>query len=409
MAPPYEMFATLARDPLGEPIISVIAKRTYEILPGGKVRYADQQLPLVQKEEYETRDDRPCDVPLAELDTWPIKMATDIVVTGKVHTPDHRPVTQMNAGVQVGEFGKAIQVYGDRRPERNAGGSLIFTEPEPFESLDLTYWRAYGGIDSSLVRQEPEDLMAILKSLTPEDRPGAYPRNSSGVGYIVQETTELLERLRLPNFEDPANLLTPDRLIVRDPALWWTMPLPQGLGWFNSNWYPRCSLAGLVPGFPPPDDTDKVEEVRRGFIPKGRCYFLKNAPVDKWMDMRFTNGASPGLAVPYLKGNEPVRLVGLLPEGETSFMLPGEQPEIPIRFEKKKLKVKTFLHTLLIEPEEMRFSLVWSGRADTPRVLPDKAPTNEDPMYDMLAGFDITVDGIELEHEPEPYKPQSMF
>ena len=407
--PPYEMLATLARDPENQPIVAVFAKRTYDLLPGGKLRFAEKQLPLVREEAVEKRDDRPSEVMLAELDTWPIKLATDVVVLGKVHAEKGKPVPEMAAGIKVGAHGKAVRVIGDRRVDYEPGRRPVFSSPTPFAEMDLTYWRAYGGIDASLVAPEPANMRELIRSLTPEEKPGAYPRNPAGVGYVVSDDPRAVHGLALPNFEDPANPLAPEKLIVRDPALWWKMPLPQGLSWFHGGCYPRSALFGLRPRFAPPDDTEQVEEVRRGYLPKGRCKFLEAASVDRMIDFRAFNGASPGLVVPYLKGNEAVRLVGLAPEGEIQFALAGEQPEVTIRFAGKALAPTLLLHTLLIEPDEKRYSVVWCARARTPRFLPDRMPTAEDLMYDMLEGFEIAVDGVELAHRREKYQPKPMF
>ena len=407
--PPYETLGILARDPNRDPIVAVIAKRTYDLLSGGTLRYAEKQLPLVTKEAVEKRKDRPSEVMAAELDTWPIKLATDVVVLGKVHAEKGKPTPEMMAGVKVGAQGKVVRVIGDRHVEYEPGRRPVFSSPQPFTSMDLTYWRAYGGIDTSITGPEPTNLLGLIASLTPEDRPGAYPRNPAGVGYVVSDDPRAVHGLWLPNFEDPAQPLTPESLIVRDPSRWWQMPLPQGLSWFHGGWYPRSTFYGLLPRFRPPDDTEQVEEVRRGWIPKGQCKRLDGAPIEQWIDVRATNAASPGLVVPYLKGNEAVRLVGLAPEGEINFALAGEQPDVTIGFAGKALSSALYLHTLLIEPDEKRYSVVWCARAKTPRVLPDRLPTNEDPMYDMLEGFEIAVDGVELAHRREKYQPKPMF
>jgi hypothetical protein len=407
--PPYAVLATLARDPENEPIVAAFAKRTYAWKPDGTLRYADEQVPLVIKEVVERLDDRPCEAMLAELDTYPIKVATDVVVVGKVRSERDRPVAEMSAGIKVGNHGKVVRVIGDRRVSHERGRRPVFSAPKPFTEMPLTYRRAYGGIDSSLTGKEPENLLEMIRAVTPEDRPGAYPRNPAGVGYVVADDPRAVDGLSLPNFEDPAASLSPERLIVGDPARWWTMPLPFGLSWFHGGWYPRSAWFGLVPRFTPPDDDDQVEEVRRGWTAKGRARFLASAPVEQWIDWRAFNGASPGLAVPFLNGNEDVRLVGLSPAGEIRFALSGERPDVSLRFVGKALAPKLFLHTLLFEPEEGRFCVVWCARARTPRFLPDRLPTNADPMYDMLEGFEIFVDGVALPHQREPYKPVSPF
>lgn len=402
--PPYKTFATLADDPQGDQVISVIAKRTYDISPKGALSPSEEQLELVNEEEYEEKDNLPGSVPTAELDTIPYKMATDLVVVGKARAPGGRKVSGLKTAVIVGKRGKVIQVFGDRKIEITSGGRLRFTEPEPFESIELTYWNAFGGIDTSILRPEPKVMIELLESMQLESRPGAYPRNPVGTGYIVSEEKKMIDGCPLPNLEDPNDLLTPERVILRRPELWWRQPMPQSFGWFHQCWYPRATFAGLVPYYPPPDHLDEFPEVKQGLVPKGQSQRLADAPIEEWVDFRLLNGASPGLVMPYLKGDEKISLVGMDTNGEVHIVLPGERPEILVRFGKDMWKTETRLHTVCILKEESRLFLVWRGSARTRRLLPDKLPTLDDPMYDMLEGFDIAIDGVVYPHEREPFK-----
>ena len=401
---PYKTFATLANDSQGNQIISVIAKRTYDLPSKGPLVPSDEQLDLVTKEDYETKDTHPGSVPLAELDIMPYKPASDVVVIGKAWAPDGRKVKELRAAVIVGNTGRVIQIYGDRKIEfSSTGRSFHFTEPEPFESIDITYWNAYGGVDPTVLRPEPKTTLEIIQALTFEEHLGAYPRNSVGKGYVVNEEKKLLDGCPLPNLEDPKDLLTPNRVLVRKPELWWRQPLPHGFGWFNPNWYPRSTFAGVLPPFPPPDHLDEFPEVKLGLVPKGQCERLKKAPIEEWVDFRLQNGASPGLVMPYLNGDEKISLVGMDVRGDRHFALPGEQPQILIRFEKEMLKVETRLQTVCILKEQDKLFQVWRGSARTPRVLPDRSPTPDDPMFDLLEGFDIAVDGVVYPHERQPF------
>ncbi len=402
--PPYKTYATLAKDPDGDQIISVLAKRTYDLLGDGSLAPSEEQLDLVIEEEYEDKENLPGTVPAAELDVMPYKMATDVVLTGKAHAPNGQKVKELKTAVIVGNRAKIIQVFGDRKMEITRAKRLRFTEPEPFESIDLTYWNAYGGVDPTIVRPEPATIIELIDAVTYEERPGVYPRNPVGTGYVVAEDEKLVDGCPLPNLEDPTNLLTPEMIVLRKPEIWWRQPLPQSFGWFHQGWYPRATFAGLVPFFPPPDHLDDFPEVRLGLVPKGQSQRLKEAPIEEWIDFRLINGASPGLIMPYLNGDEKISLVGMYPNGDRHFALPGEQPQILIRFAKEILKVETRLHTVYIDKEEDKLFLVWRGSARTPRMLPDKLPTLEDLMYDMLEGFDIAIDGVVYPHEREPFK-----
>jgi hypothetical protein len=399
IAPPYEVFAHPARDQKDRAVMAVWAKRTYEFDLAGNVSHAEEQLPLEREVVEEKEDEQPVSVPIAEPDLFPYKPLTDVVVKGTVHPPRGGPVMECDCGISVGATIKKIRVYGDRVVERRPRGRLGFTPPTPFDSMPLTYHRAYGGIDVSLPTPEPVSFMDMLDFFDPTVHPGAYPRNPAGVGYRIKDEPRTVDGCPLPNFEDPHQLLEPDRFLAVEPEKWWTMPLPQGLGWFDSSWYPRMTALNLWPRVPAPDHLDIVPEVRLGYMPKRETARQLETDVSKWIEDRLGNGASPGLAIKGLAGKEPVTLLHLTPEPIVKFKLPGEQPEIGVRFEKKWLKVKLSLLTVLVEPDEGRFALTWCGLARTPRALPDHAPTPEEPVWDPLRGVDVVVDRVPYVHE----------
>src|SRR4029077_2092685 len=100
---------------------------------------------------------------------------------------------------------------------------------------------------------------------------------------------------------------------------------PQGLGWFQRTWYPRCSFVGSVPGFVDPDEVMREETL--GLVPRGKIALARRFKLPSF-DVRFNNGASPGLALPYLKGGELVRLRNLTPDAALDFNLPSDVPRI---------------------------------------------------------------------------------
>lgn len=397
---PSVSVAFVASSPGNVLIVAVIAKRTYELDPAGNVRIAAEQLELSMPEE----DDESAPFPnlVSDCDLYPVKLSTDVVVMGKVHAPKGEPVCRMRASVKVGAHEKAIEVFGDRTVVPY-GNTISFTAPTPFTAMDLTYARAYGGIDRSVPLPEVtqlEDLIDLIGRELSKRHPGMYPRNPSGTGYAVKGARESLEGLRLPNFEDPRRLLTPDTLVVGKPQDWWKMPLPQGFGWFASVNYPRSLFLGGVPEFPPPDDLDVVEEVRMGLVSRGESARVAGLELHEVMDFRFTNGAVPGLIIPDLVGDERVTLKSFSPDGDIDFTLPGDRPRVEIMYKEKPLKVTVKLHTLLIEPEKGRFSLVWGAHAPAPAGFPERLPDPEHPEWDELEGFEIRLDGDIVPHEP---------
>jgi len=397
--PPYLTDATLADTPgVGQQVI-VLAKRTYAIRPHGIIVASEQQ-PLQGDAEGDVREDRLVGAPQTELDYWPIKLLTDIVVLGKVHAPGGRPAYHMKASVSIGSHHKSIHVHGDRRVRIMPDGRLEFTYEEPFTEIPLTYFRAYGGIDTSVPLAEVADMVSLLAVFNPRHYPGAYPRNPAGTGYVVSNDPQLLHGLVLPNFEEPGRPLTPENLVVRDPSQWWRMPMPQGLGWVSPSWYPRSAHAGYIEHFPPRDDLAELPEVRMRLVTKHQHAHAASLDLAQRYNPLLANGASPGLAVPYLKGNEPVHLRGLSPYGDIRFQLPGQRPNVQIYYKRQPLRTTVAMHTLLIEPDHARFSLLWGARALTPRPLPVRQPNPRNPHHDPLEDVDILVDGVLSRHEP---------
>jgi len=388
----------LARDEDGRQVVTALVKRTFALDPREGLSPCEEQAEFVEEDELVPKETEPGAYPVAESEVVPFKLKTDVVVTGEVVAHHERPVPESWAGVEVGNHRKYVRVFGDRLIHRMDGNRLRFSEPEPFTRLPLTWDRAYGGVDPSVPRNEdPGTVEEWLEYLTLVCHPGVYPRNPVGRAYTVNPHAWMLEERPLPNFEDPDDLLTPERIVVGDPRHWWAQPLPAGLGWFGRAWYPRAVLGGLMPPFPP--EQASVREVRMGWLPPDHLSRGEARTLDDGPDLAFFNGASPGLALPRLRGDEPMRLLGFHPEGERRFALPGVVPDIRMAFRGNALTTSTHLHTLWVRADEDRVWMVWSGTAPTPERLPLTLPTREKPEIDELEGVDVWVDGVKLPHE----------
>jgi hypothetical protein len=219
------------------------------------------------------------------------------------------------------------------------------------------------------------------------------------VGFIVERDPERLAGLALPNFEDPARLLTPENLCATNVTAWWKMPLPAGFGWFHPGWYPRCVALGGAVRFPPPDDREDFPEVRLGAVTRGRSKQLAELDPDAGaaVEHRLAQGAAPGLALPFLAGDERVLVRGFTREGELRFDLPGERPEVAITLGGRALPVEVVLHTLWIDADAQRFVLVWSARGHVEREVAGSAGGAGgagDEERDPLEGVEARVDGV---------------
>ena len=353
-------------------ILSVIVKRTYSLERGRGLAVAARQVPLVDDPAFAEATGEL----LEDTDLYPFKLATDVVVKGHAY-PAAGARTAGPAGhvlVRVGPTERRIAVFGDRRCTLSSG-RIVVSPQTHVEKVPLSFAFAYGGRDRPAEDKYGNPAVAWARPLCVDPEaledasPYLYPRNYSGRGYLVEPTREAVDALRLPNLEDPDDLLTADRLVAGSVDNWPAMPLPAVFGWVHPMWFPRVVLAGIP--YAAPAFTGEAEETMRGWAPAG---LLKDDPAGL-SSLRFANGASFGLQVPYLRGGEPVVLDGVRPAGERLvFNLPTQRPELFTDGRKGRLNpTAPVIHSVIIEPDERRLSIVWRGCAPALRpYLPDE-------------------------------------
>ncbi len=250
-----------------------------------------------------------------ETDIVPFKPRTDIVLAGRAHAPEGRPVTELKVGLKVGPVEKTLKVFGQRL--WNHAGILSrrysVTVPQPFVTQVLRYTESFGGMDETT---------------------GEYcPYNLSGKGFYSKSTKANLAGKPLPLIEDPRHLIKTHQ----------DHPLPVGFGFYNRAWQPRAGFAGTY------DNAWRRERSPRP--PKDFSYL-------------FYNGAHPDLQVKdYLQGGEPVELIHLSPEGRIQLSLPAIRLRCMVRRSQKtkEEKLPMNLDTVFIQPDEGLFCLVWRG------------------------------------------------
>lgn len=332
--------------PQGGHILSVLLKRSYDIVSRGACTRASEDQALVPGEMFW---DTPMNSSVRfESDFVPYKLQTDVVFVGRAYAPGGQPTQQCIASLQIGERRKRTQVTGGRFAcFTSEDAAPIFTEPEPFTDMGLRYERAYGGTDVFSDKRIPYP----------------YPRNPLGSGFAVSNTRASVDGLVLPNLEDLADLLTPQRLCVGEYKRWTEQPQPTGFGWFPKLWQPRCLLAGILPA-----DRVTEQEMRAAYaklVPASqREAYVKHGLPD--MNFQFFNGASAGLSLPYLKGGEVVRCENLSPEGQLEFQLPLDAPRIGLDIGSGIEAPNVVLHTVQIRMEERQVDLVWRAAVPYP-------------------------------------------
>lgn len=348
--PRKEVFAVVpGKNDDGTSVFSVLVKRTYDIVAGGRVQPAEQTMPLIKVDVYYDDGYPESSTVKFENELAAFKLATDVVLVGKAYAPGGKPRAEFQISLEVGNLKKTIQVMGDRHCVYRANRAPLVTDPVEFTEMEIRYERAYGG---TYLRNDPTNMFA-------------YPRNPMGTGFVLSNTHETVDGLALPNFEDPNDLLVPERVVLNDPYQWNGQPLPQGLGWYQRTWYPRCSFVGAVPGFVEPDMVMREEKL--GLVPKKQIALARQLKLPSF-DVRFNNGASIGLALPYLVGGERMRLNNLTLEGELEFTLPSERPVITLDIGLGENKLAAVLHTVCIRAEDRQLDMVWRGAHKYPGV-----------------------------------------
>ncbi len=344
--------------PLNKYILSVLAKKTYTITDKGECLLSDVQIPLVK--DISCYDHAPKLIS-EDLDLYAFKLYTDIIVKGKTRHP--KKVNRFIAIIQVGNTSVSIEVIGNRKLLLSKLTGLRFTTPEFIEEIPLRYDFAYGGRDVIAERKielPPAELIKYFPDQTDllEGSPYRYPRNPLGKGFIVELSDDSLDFLELPNLEDPRNLLSPESMVVKDPKLWYRMPLPRSTDWVTPSWFPRVAYFGLN------NITEKInfnlEEINRRWA---ELDILSIKPLRGNVHPRCTNGASLGLQLPYIMPGEKIRLTNIHPKfTDFTLHLPPDYPNIWVDGRKGKLlPTKPVIHTIIIEPDENRLSIVWRG------------------------------------------------
>jgi hypothetical protein len=270
----FAMEPIFTSDENGQPLLVVVLKATIAIGDGGRLSLHEKQVPVnIAGEPYGEPGKSSYKY---EPETAPAKAATDVVVIADAYAR-HSGDTQVDVRFRAGSLDKTVRVTGDRYWLTSLG-LVGATSPEPFESIPLTYERAFGGYD-------PDS--------TPE-QPIFDQRNPVGSGYHAKSRKH--DSLRLPNIEDPARPISgyDDR------------PDPAGFGFLSPDWAWRAKFAGTY-------DSAWMRD---------RMPLL---PFD--FDPKFYNAASPGLVAPsYLRGGETVSLTNCTPNGALEFILPAIEP-----------------------------------------------------------------------------------
>jgi hypothetical protein len=289
-----------------------VLKATFEVGPDG-VRVAAKQAPLVLAEEYWGEPGASSLKRASEAHLC--KPSTDIVVIGHAYAPRGRPSPSFDASVSVGRVIKRLRLFGDRTWTRTRDGKGVApSATQPVERVPLVYEKAFGGV------HRVDESTTVYEA-----------RNPVGVGFTGKRAPKDLVGLPLPNIEDASELL-------EKPG---QTPRPAGFGFVAANWQPRLSYAGTY----------------------GAQWQKKRAPyLPKDFSPRYFQVAHEDLVTPsHLKGGEPVELLNVSPVGLVRFALPVVEFDVEARLADVAHRVEMRMETVVFEPDEGRFSLLWRG------------------------------------------------
>ncbi len=318
-------------DEEGRSLLLLVVKATYSIGEQG-LKLADAQVPVSWRPKPWGKPGESSD--RYESESAFIKLATDVALIGHAY-PQQKGATESLVALQVGPLKKAVRVVGERTWFKSLG-RVAATKPLPFDSMPLTWERAFGGWD----RTDPA-------------KPSFEPRNPVGTGFRASPH-RFEEGLKLPNLEDPAEPL-------RDFGQRVT---PVGFGFTSPHWQPRAKYAGTY--------DEAWNKTRKPLLPKD-------------FDRRFFSAAAPGLvASGYLKGDEPVVIAGASPKGRLAFSLPGQAPPVVTVqvADGEEAKPPMRLDTVILDVDGQQVLLLWRGHV----VLGEG-------MHDVR-GLRVTAEGV---------------
>ena len=294
------------RDRDGAEVWVVGVKCTFDVKPDGSTEASPDQPPVLRAAEYNGEPGKSSI--RYDADLVLTKNTTDVIVVGHAYAPNGRPVSECDVGISVGPVRKVLHVVGDRVWDGAAPGP-----PSPFLKMPLVYERAFGGADTKSANAARDFDW----------------RNPVGTGFAVNRS-HLLD-VAMPNVEYGD----------RNFGSWNDRPPPAGFGAIAGHWQPRVGFAGTY--------DDKWMKERLPLLPTD-------------FDDRYFQCAPPDQQTPaFLRGGEPAALLNLTPDGRLNFVL----PRIFLGFEtffytgERTLHQTRQLHTVIIEPDFPRVSLVW--------------------------------------------------
>ncbi|MCA9622748.1 MAG: DUF2169 domain-containing protein [Myxococcales bacterium] len=307
------------KDKTGRENLVLIVKYTFAVDAAGRVSLVtDDSAPYPSMGDSYNGEDGATASIRKPSDLYDYKPGTDVLLIGHAHPLwGARPPDHVDVRLQVGPVDKRVRAHGLRVWRAALRGGVIAGPARPItEPVPLIYELAWGGMDLS----DPEHMVGD-------------PRNYVGRG-VASDPARLVD-------QPAAQLEDPDHPIGSHHVV------PACFGAIHRHWVPRMSFAGTydaaweatkMPLLP--DDFDARHHV--------------SVPHDQW---------SPRP----LRGDEPVRVTGVSPDGLWQFQLPRVEPRFVTWIEGQRQEHLGHLDTFLIDADERRVELTWRASAPMPR------------------------------------------
>ncbi|MBS1816321.1 MAG: DUF2169 domain-containing protein [Acidobacteria bacterium] len=309
---PFAFAPLFLTDEEARPVVVGLVKATFDFDSAGTVRRSPQQDPVNLAGTPAT--DAPVPSMRFEPEAVPCKLATDVVLVGHA-APPGGGATQVDVGIKVGPVRKLARVFGTRFWVWTPQGVILTRTAALAEPVPLTWENAFGGLD--VINSTPDRMLMEV-------------RNPVGTGFGKPLRADG-DRLRLPNIEDPTNLI----------QAYGTAVPPCGFGFTSPNWQPRAAFGGTY--------DEQWTATRKPLL-----------PLD--FDRRFFSAAAPGLVAPgFLRGDEDVVILNTTAGARVDFALPRVPPplvRVVLRGGRDGV-LRSALDTVVVDADRQKVVLLW--------------------------------------------------
>lgn len=304
-------------EPSGRAVALVVARLTWLVGADGSARVALEPRPIRVPTSWQTEPGRAV---LFPSDQVTAKLGTDLMMLGSAHPPPRGSGVAAPTFVDVrvrleargGTLTKALRVHGKRVFTKKLLGLSLGPAEPVVEPVPISYDLAEGGRNPNAEGAKRE-----------------HPHNPAGVGFGDSSDLVGTAAYQIESLDGAA---------------------PAGFGPTAPQWPRRRALYGT---------TDDRYYRHRYPVP----------PAD--YDPRFTSDAHPDLwSEEPLLGDEPVEILGAVPEGSFRYRLPIYAPRFDVDIDGEVRPFPTHLDTYLLDlrdPDERVVELTWRVSVPLPR------------------------------------------